>query len=138
METEPKEPKEELRSKRDRLFYLGISILFSFLAIRISGYNVSSSDSILFAVVSIFKNSIVNKDFFLLNTGLIVLITVIIFLLFLLNKRRDIAVSIILLLWGYVYFNFKGLINGNLFLLSSLPFFTLTIIFLFCSHFRKS
>jgi hypothetical protein len=130
MDPEKKELKEGLLTKNKNLIYWGILILISFLSIRISGYNVSSSDSILLLVVKIIKNSIVNNDFFLTKIALLILFEMIVFVLLIIKKRRFFALSSILLLWVYIYFNFKWGFDNNLFLLSSLPFLLLALFFL--------
>lgn len=130
METEKRKLKEELPVKKKSFTYLGIVILLSFLCIRISGYNVSSSDSLLFLVAQIIKNSIVNKDFFLIEIALLILFEVLVFILLIIKKRSGFALLTILLLWGYIYINFKWAFNNHLFLLSSLPFLLFSLAFL--------
>lgn len=130
MDLEKKLLKKEGLVKKKGLTYLSILVLLSFLSIRVSGYNVSSSDSILFLVARIIKNSIVNGDFFLIKIALIVLFEILVFVLLILKKSRFFALLSVLLLWLYVYFNFKWGFDNSLFLLSSLPFFLFSFTFL--------
>ncbi len=130
METEKKELKEKLPVKRKRFTYLGILIVLSFLSIRISGYNVSSSDSLFFLVAQTIKNSIVNKEFFLIEIALLILFEILVFVLLILKKRRGFALITILLLWAYIYIHFNWVFDNQLFLLSSLPFLLFSLAFL--------
>lgn len=110
------------------LNYLSFLVLIAFLSIRISGYSNNSSDSILFSVSSIFKNAILNKDFFLFEVTLLILLEVIVFIFLNLKEWRLIALFSLVVLWVFIYINFKVFFSSNLFILSSIPFFLISIV----------
>lgn len=110
------------------LNYLSFLVLIAFLSIRISGYSNNSSDSILFSVSSIFKNAILNKDFFLFEVALLILLEVIVFIFLNLKEWRLIALFSLVVLWVFIYINFKVFFSSNLFILSSIPFFLISIV----------
>ncbi|WP_430403087.1 hypothetical protein [Fluviicola sp.] len=130
MEAEKKELKEEHPVKRKSFTYLGILIVLSFLSIRISGYNVSSSDSLFFLVAQMVKNSIVNKEFFLIEIALLILFEMLVFVLLIIKKKSGFALLTILLLWAYIYIHFNWVFDNQLFLISSLPFLLFSLAFL--------
>ena len=91
--------------------YLFLINLFSFLSIRISGYNTSSTDSIGFIVTLIFNNSIIKKDFFLFEIAILILLTVVFYCTLIVSKCKVCASILLFLLWCFIFLNFKWLFD---------------------------
>lgn len=102
--------------------YVTILNVCSFLAIRISGYNVNSSDSLWYSVALILKKAVSIHDFFLFDIALLILVEVLLYLIFIVLKWKLIASISLFALWIFIYLKFTVFFPSNLFLLSSIPF----------------
>lgn len=119
-----------LQLKKKLHSYLFILHIISFFSIRISGYNVRSSDSLFFSVVLIIQKAIFNNDLFLLEIALLILGEVLCYCIFIRLKWNRMASISLFLLWFFLYLSFKGFFDSNVFLASSIPFLLVTFFML--------
>ncbi len=123
--------------KNRRLVYLGLLIVVFFLSIRITEYGVNISHSILFIVYNTIKNAILNKDFFLIPICLLIISELILFVFLLFKKWFLFSLISILIVYFLIYFMIKGILEINLYLLTSLPFGILSVFYLILILKRK-
>ena len=108
---------------RKKLFpYVSILNVCSFLAIRLSGYNVNSSVSILSSVAMIVKKAVSIHDFLLFDIALLIIVEVFLYLVFIFIKWKLVASISLFALWIFIHLKFTIFFPSNLFLLSSIPF----------------
>jgi hypothetical protein len=104
-------------------------LLFSFYSIRISDYRGASSDTLMYVIYVIVSNFIVNRSVFLLDVSLVIIFAGIYYAYCVLkNKNLVIPLLVLMLVWAGILCFYSGLFRESLFLLSSIPFFLLTVI----------
>lgn len=120
-----------LNLNKHKLVYTGLLLLVLFFCIRIPTYSgMTASDSLFFLMISLFKNAILEGDYFLFPIGVLMSFELLFFIVCLLKKWSVFSLISIWILFVYVYFSIRGILDDNLFILSSIPFVTLSLFYL--------